>query len=204
MIIPLMAIQLEILSELQKQEIKTCTKNFEFYILALLTGTLAGFYLISFIPESLVKIFLGVLTFAFAVSATGRIDIRIEKLKKKCFRRSSKLQLPLGLFSGIIFGATNIGVQIVAYLKTINIKRRKFVGLLALIMIPVSGLRIPLLLNRFPITLLSISMPAVPLGVICAKLGGKLADKVSDKSIQRFSILLMLLISVNLLRTAIL
>ena len=203
-IIPLIAVQLELLSELERKEIKTCTKNFEAYIIALLAGTLAGFYMISVVPENPVKIFLGVLTLIFALSRTGRFDLHFERMKKRCFRKSIEVQLSLGLLSGLIFGSTNIGVQIVSYLKSMEMERRKFVGLLALIMVPISGLRIPLVLDVSNFSLLGYSLLITPLGLIFARIGERAADKISRRKIKRFSVLLLLVISFNLLRTAVL
>ncbi len=204
LIIPLISIQLELLSELDSDEIKACTRNFEAYISALLVGTLAGFYMISEVPENIVKIFLGTLTLVFAFSRTGKIDLHIEKLKEKCFRRSGRVQLGLGFISGIVFGATNIAVQIVAYLKTMELGRRKFAGLLALTMIPISGMRLPLALINSELSLLFYSALAAPIGVFFARIGERSADKIARRSVERFSVLLLLLISINLLRTAVL
>jgi uncharacterized membrane protein YfcA len=199
LIIPLMAVQLELLSELGKEEIKTCTRNFEAYIIALLAGTLAGFYMISAVPEDPVKIFLGVLTLIFALSSTGRFDLHVERLKERCFRRSSKVQLTLGFFSGLIFGSTNIGVQIVAYLKSMEMERRKFVGLLALVMIPISGLRLPLLSSG---DVLISSLVVAPIAMISAKTGLYIGERTSGNLTENVTVLLLIAVSLNLVLNA--
>lgn len=202
MILPLIAIQLELLKNLDREEIKTCTNNFKPYILGITAGTLLGFYSLSLIPTDTVKLILGVLTFLFALSRTERFSGGIERLQRKCFRRSGKVQIPLGVVSGIIFGGTNIGVQIVAYLKTMDIPNRKFVGLLALVMIPVSALRLPLVLGQGSAELVTYSVLVAPLGMISASLGSRVAEKLSETGIRYLTVSLLLLISLNLVRTA--
>lgn len=202
MILPLIAIQLELVNNLEREEVKTCTNNFKLYITGLTIGTLAGFYSISILPTNTVKAGLGLLTFAFALSRIDSFSVHIGRLKKKCFRKSTRVQIPLGVISGIIFGVTNVGVQVVAYLKSMELPNRKFVGLLALIMIPISGLRIPLILAQgSSLKLVAYSILAVPLGIASASLGSNLAEKISEKHIEHFTIILLILISVNLVRT---
>lgn len=201
MILPLIAIQLELVNNLEKREIKTCTNNFKPYIVGLTVGTLAGFFSISLLPTSMVKAGLGLLTFVFALSRIDSFSVHLGRLKKKCFRKSAKVQIPLGIVSGVVFGATNVGVQVVAYLKSMELPNRKFVGLLALIMIPVSGLRIPLILTQGnSLELVAYSILTVPLGMASASLGSNLAEKVSEEHVEEFTVILLILISINLVR----
>jgi uncharacterized membrane protein YfcA len=202
MIIPLVAIQLELITQLEKEEIKTCTNNFEVYIAALAAGTLTGFYAVTSIPGNIIKPLIGTLTLLFTLSQVKKLDPHIQKLKKKCFRRSNLLQLPLGFMSGLIFGATNIGVQIVAYLKTMELDRRKFIGLLALIMVPISLLRLPLILEKTGLELIAYSILAAPLGVLAAWLGNKTAQHIPKKTINLATISLLLIISLKLISSA--
>lgn len=205
MIIPLIAIQLELVNNLDRNEIKTCTNNFRVYITSLIAGTMIGFYSLSLMPVELIKFTLGIITFVFALSRTEKFSFSIEKLKKKCFRRSATIQGPLGVLSGIIFGGTNVGVQIVAYLKAMELSNRKFVGLLALIMIPVSGLRIPLILNQIDsLELIGYSILAAPLGMAAAWVGSKMAERTSSENIEHLTLILLILISLNLIRTSVL
>ncbi|MFB6185311.1 MAG: sulfite exporter TauE/SafE family protein, partial [Halobacteriaceae archaeon] len=48
----------------------------------------------------------------------------------------------LGFVSGLIFGLTNIAVQVVTYLDSLSLDRSTFVGVLAMILIGISGLRV--------------------------------------------------------------
>lgn len=203
MIIPLIAIQLELVNNLDRDEIKTCTNNFKPYIIGLIAGTLTGFYTISLMPVDVIKVLLGIITFIFALSRTQKFSIHLEKLKKKCFRRSTRIQTLLGVMSGLIFGGTNVGVQIVAYLKSMEMPNRKFVGLLALIMIPISALRTPLVLNQNnSIGLIGYSILAAPIGMIAAWIGIRIAERVSEQKIGRLTVLLLFLISFNLIWTS--
>jgi hypothetical protein len=47
----------------------------------------------------------------------------------------------------VVFGATNIGVQFTAYLKSLELGRSKFLGVLALVALGVSVIRIGLSLS---------------------------------------------------------
>lgn len=205
MIIPLIAIQLELVNNLDRDEIKTCTNNFGVYIAGLIAGTLIGFYTLSLIPINLIKVSLGTIIFVFALSRTEKLSYSVEKLKIKCFRRSAGIQAPLGFVSGLIFGGTNVGVQIVAYLKAMELPNRKFVGLLALTMIPVSGLRMPLILNQADsLVFVAYSILAAPLGIATAWMGNKVAEKISAERIETLTLVLLILISLNLIRTSVL
>ena len=205
MILPLIAIQLELLNNLDREEIKTCTNNFKPYTLGITAGTILGFYSLSLVPTDTIKLVLGVLTFVFALSRTGRFSLGIEKLQRKCFRRSGKVQIPLGVASGIIFGGTNIGVQVVAYLKTMDMPNRKFVGLLALVMIPVSALRLPLVINQAGAAeLIAYSVLVAPLSIISAYLGRKIAKYISEPRIEQITVSLLFLIAANLVGSVVL
>ena len=202
LIIPLAAIQVGLVAELESEEVKTCLNNFEVYIVSITAGTVLGFYLVSSMPASIVKTALGVVTLAFAASQTN-LNLLGDKLKDKCFRRSNYAQAPLGMLSGLIFGSTNVGIQIVAYLRSMDLREGKFIGLLALVMIPVSVLRVPLFLgSSLSLRLLAFSVASAPIGILSAKIGYKAREHIESRYTHYFALSLLIIISINLLRSA--
>jgi uncharacterized membrane protein YfcA len=77
-----------------------------------------------------------------------------------------------------------------------NVPKGKFVGLLALLMIPASALRLPLVLSYGSAELVT------PLGMILSSLESQLAEKLSQKHIRYLTVALLVVISFNLIRTA--
>jgi len=48
----------------------------------------------------------------------------------------------VGAVSGVLFGATNVGVQLVAYLRGFELRHGLFVGVIALVFVGINGLRV--------------------------------------------------------------
>lgn len=203
LIIPLAAIQFGLVAELESGEVRTCLNNFEIYIGSITGGTILGFYAVSLMPSNIVKTFLGVLTLIFVASRMDVISLPSDIIRRKCFRRSSYVQAPLGVVSGLIFGSTNIGVQIVAYLKSMGLRESKFIGLLALVMMPVSVLRIPIVISSgVSPRLLAVSIAAAPVGILSAKMGFEVRQHIHNRYTHYFTLALLIAISANLLRSA--
>jgi hypothetical protein len=47
-----------------------------------------------------------------------------------------------GLLSGLVFGASNVGVQVVAYLKSLDLDHATFVGVVAMVFLGISSVRV--------------------------------------------------------------
>lgn len=202
MIIPLIAAEFDLLSDLSFEEARKCGKNFYTFILAGIIGTGAGVMLIESIPVNIVKFGLGVVSIGFVVNRKASIPV-LNHVKDKCFKKGTGMQAAIGVLGGLFFGASNIAIQVVEYLETLEIDHRTFEGLLAMVMIGFSLVRLPLsyYLGYFDSEaniLLVSALAAVP-GVIGVSIGERLETKVSDVVIERLTLLIITLIGFKLL-----
>lgn len=192
-----------LVADLDKKQIKSCSKRFYPYVLSILVTSIVGMIVIESVPESPLRIFLGILTFAFVVSQTDVVKDNLgSNIKDGCFVESTRWMVIVGSISGLLFGATNIGVQVVAYLKSCDLSQRVFAGVLGLTFLGVNIIRfgIAVSIGMYPMVetvVLSIllSIPAV----IGVSIGKKAKDLVSDRSINVTIYLLLIIIALRLL-----
>jgi hypothetical protein len=106
-----------------------------------------------------------------------------------------------GAVSGVLFGATNVGVQLVAYLRSFDLSHGLFVGVVALVFVGINGLRVAAagLLGFYPTAGFALASVAAALPAVGGVLVGKrVRDRVSDR-LRRGTVLgLLTLIGVRL------
>lgn len=194
MIVPVMAANLGLVSELDSAEIKRCMINFRGFILAAASGTFLGTFMVGLIPGRLLSGFLGLLAVGFVLRS--RLPDTPE-----LFTRPPVA----GVFSGFLFGASNIGIQIVAYLESLSLDRKKFAGTLAIIMIGVSAVRILIAkhLGIYSGGNLRLSVLLVLPGLLGLYAGQKFRSRLPEGKIEAVSLALILLIGLRLLVKAI-
>jgi uncharacterized membrane protein YfcA len=198
MIIPLIAGNLELAIETDRKELENCIKNFSGFLLFLVAGVTVGMLAISKIPSGPLKTSVGLLALAFTASRTPFLSKGFERLRKLCFRT---WEPAIGFISGIVYGASNVGVLIVAYLKSRDLDRQKFVGTLAVAILAVSVYRVLLaqvtgLYTGTDRIILSLAL-AVP-AVAAVWTGEKLSERFTSKTLEQLSILLIAIIGVKL------
>lgn len=206
MIIPLIAAEIDLISDLRLEEIKTCIKNFYPFMISGIFGTVAGIMIIDYIPVKFLELGLGVVSIGFVANREVEIS-GFEKLKKKCFRKGTGFQTLVGILGGLFFGASNIAIQVVEYLETLDIDHRTFEGLLAMVMIGFSLIRLPLSIHLGYFNgvsgLLSISLLAAIPGLIGVSIGDRLSNSVNDALIEKITLGLILGIGLKLFATGI-
>jgi uncharacterized membrane protein YfcA len=198
MIIPLIAGNLELALETDRKELENCIRNFSGFLLFLVAGVTVGMLAISKIPSGPLKTSVGLLALAFAASRTPFLSKEFEWLRELCFRTREPA---IGFISGMVYGASNAGVLIVAYLKSRDMKRQKFVGTLAVAILGVSVYRVLLaqvtgLYTGTDRIILSLAL-AVP-AVAAVWTGEKLSERFSSKILEQLSVLLIAVIGVKL------
>lgn len=145
MIVPLLAASLSLVRELESGEVRTCLSRFWPYLLAASIGTAVGMVLIEFLPTDVMLLGLGVFTLLYVTGKQPYVRIPGEAwLRQQCFKTSNPTMTGLGFTSGLVFGASNVAVQVVAYLDSLSLSRNTFVGVLAMILVGISSLRIGL------------------------------------------------------------
>jgi len=143
MIVPILAVNLSLLAELSAEDLRSCGRRFTPLVLAAIVGTIVGMAVLDRLPEAPLRIGLGVVTLAFVASAQRFVSIPgVERAKAGCFVESTPAMAGVGAASGLLFGATNVGVQLVAYIRSCDLRHGLFVGVIALVFVGVNGLRV--------------------------------------------------------------
>ncbi len=199
MIIPLIAGNLELILETDKEELKDCVKNFSGYILSLAAGTTLGMLMISAIPSRTLQVTVGLIAVLYATSKISFIEQKIGKIKEICFRTWDPF---IGTTSGVIYGASNIGVPIITYLKSRELSRQKFTGTLAAIILILSLYRIILAQatgiysgNQDIILSLILAIPTL----ISVKTGQIISHRLPRDKLEKITLLLILVIGLKLI-----
>jgi uncharacterized membrane protein YfcA len=208
MILPMLAGNIRLLGELERTEIPRCLARFWPYILGAAVGTLAGMALLGRIPRPVLALGLGLFTLAYVVATQPWVALPGEAwVHARCFRPGTAAKLGMGLISGIVFGATNAAVQVVAYLDSLDLDRQTFVGVLAMILVGISLLRLAAAwgLGLFaagdatPVTLVGLSAFAAVPGLVGVAAGQRLRKRLAERTITAGALLLLTVIGVKLL-----
>lgn len=183
MIIPILSANATLVSELSVAELRSCGRRFWPLVLAALVGTLLGMVVIDRLPGSPVRVGLGLITLAFVLSREsvvpmpslggGRID-----------REGTGVMVVVGGVSGLLFGATNVGVQLVAYLRSIDLSHGLFVSVVAMVFLGINALRVgaAAAFGLYPsLAVVWLSVAAVVPSVLGVAAGRRLRQRVSSR-----------------------
>ena len=183
MIIPILSANATLVSELSVSELRSCGRRFWPLVVAALVGTLLGMVVIDRLPGAPVRVGLGLITLAFVLSrgsvvpmpslGGGAID-----------REGTGVMVVVGGISGLLFGATNVGVQLVAYLRSIDLSHGLFVSVVALVFLGINALRVgaAAAFGLYPsLAVVGLSVAAVVPSVLGVAAGRRLRQRVSSQ-----------------------
>lgn len=143
MVLPVVAVNLSLVRELSAEDLRTCGRRFTPLVAAALAGTLLGMWLLDHVPDGPLRLVLGLVTLAFVVSSQRAIPVPgLTRVKRACFVESTHVMVVVGAVSGLLFGGTNVGVQLVAYLKSFDLSHGVFVGVVAMVFLGLNGVRV--------------------------------------------------------------
>ena len=111
------------------------------------------------------------------------------------------VNLAIGFAGGVIFGGSNVGVPIVAFLDSLDLDRSTFVGVVALIFLGISIVRVGVawLLGLYgPGSVLWLSVVVAGPGLLGVVGGRRLREHLPARYVERFVQLLLLVIGVRL------
>jgi uncharacterized membrane protein YfcA len=195
MILPMLVANVRLLGELDRDDVSSCIERFWPFVVAALVGTLVGMALLARIPKAVLALVLGVFTLAYVLVSQPYVTLPGESwFVDRCFRPGTLAKATLGLFSGVVFGASNIAVQVVAYLDSLSLDRSTFVGVLAMILVGVSSVRVGAAwyLGLYESTsLVAVSVVAAAPGLLGVAAGNRLRQYLSP-SVQTTGALLLL------------
>lgn len=205
MILPTLAANVSLLGELDADEARRCAARFWPYVGAALVGTLIGMGLLGLVPRQHLALGLGLLTFGYVLTKQEYVTLPGEAAAARyCFRSGTGAKAALGLVSGMVFGATNVAVQVVAYLDYLELDRSTFVGVLAMILVGISTVRVGAawFLGLYATgSLLVLSAVAAVPGLAGVKSGGLLREHVPGSYQTAGTLLLLAVIAARLTST---
>ncbi|KAB1187775.1 MULTISPECIES: sulfite exporter TauE/SafE family protein [Haloferax] len=145
MILPILAGNVSLVRELDRSSLQSCVRRFWPYVAAALVGTIVGMLLLSAIPTQPLTLALGLFVLVYVVFSQPWVSVPGEdRLRGICFTEKTGMKAGLGFVSGVIFGASNVGVQVVAYLQSLKLDRSTFVGVVAMVFLGISTVRVVL------------------------------------------------------------
>jgi len=186
MIVPILSVNLSLVRDLSRDDLRTCGRRFGPLIGAALVGTVVGMAVLSSIPTAPLRAGLGLLTLGFVATAQQRIPVpEWSAGATGTFSHTRAGMLGVVGVSGLLFGGTNVGVQLIAYLRSFDLSHGLFVGVVALVFLGLNGIRVGVagLLGLYPSrTLLLASVVAAIPAVVGVEVGKRLRATASERS----------------------
>jgi len=185
MIVPMFAVNLALVGDLSRAELRTCGKRFAPLLVAALVGTILGMTLLDRLPGAPLRILLGLVSLGF-VAANQRV-FSLPALPVASDREVADAPLVMaavGAASGVLFGATNVGVQLVAFVRSFDLSHGLFVGVVALVFVGINGLRVgaAAALGLYPDLGLALASAAAAVPAVAGvAVGKRLRERVSER-----------------------
>jgi uncharacterized membrane protein YfcA len=207
-IVPTLAANLTLLRSLDAAGLRSCLVRFSPFLVAAVGGTFLGMALLGRVDTRPLTTALGGFTLAYA---TFKQDVFVlpgeSRLRAYCFRPGTGVKLGYGAVAGLIFGASNVAVQVVAYLDGLDLDRSTFVGVLAMMLVGVSTVRVgaAAALGLYGSTdLFALSLVAVVPGLFGVALGGRLRERLPERVVELGVVVLLAAIGLRLLAKGVL
>jgi uncharacterized membrane protein YfcA len=185
MILPILAVNVSLVRDLSRRELRTCSQRFGPLIAAALVGTVVGMAVLDRLPEAPLRIGLGLLTLGFVATAQQRVPLPgWVSVGNGDLGKTPLAMVGIGGVSGALFGGTNVGVQLVAYLRSFDLSHSVFVGVIALVFLGLSVTRVVFagVFGLYPSAVVAGTsvLAAVP-AVAGVAIGRRLRTAVSDR-----------------------
>lgn len=202
MIAPILAVNVSLVRDLSTDELRSCVTRFGPLVGAALVGTLVGLVVIASVPQRPLKVGLGLVSLAFVASAQEVVPVPgLDTAKEGCFVESMPGMVGVGGVSGLLFGGTNVGVQLIAYLRSCDLSHGVFVGVVAMVFLGLNGIRIgaAAALGMYPNTTLALAsgLAAIP-AVTGVAVGKRFRTNVGERQRRTAVLALLTLIGVRL------
>ncbi|RJX49661.1 TSUP family transporter [Halonotius pteroides] len=184
MIIPILSANATLVSELSAPELTRCSRRFWPLMLAALGGTIIGMAVIDRLPSAPVRVGLGLLTLAFVGSRQSTLPLPSLGGGSDIDRGGTVGMLVVGGVSGLLFGATNVGVQLVAYLRSFDLSHGLFVSVVAMVFLGINAVRVVAAgaLGLYPsAAVVALSVAAVVPSVLGVAIGRRLRRRVDSR-----------------------
>ncbi|QSG15262.1 TSUP family transporter [Halapricum desulfuricans] len=203
MIAPILGVNLSLIRDLSLEDLRTCGRRFTPLILAALVGTIVGLVVLDRVPQGPLKVGLGAVSLAFVASAQRVVPVPgLDRAKEGCFVESTAGMIGVGAVSGLLFGGTNVGVQLIAYLRSCDLSHGVFVGVVAMVFLGLNAVRIGAAgaLGLYPSLAIALaSAVAVLPAVAGVAVGKRLRTRIGERQRRAGVLGLLTLIGIRLI-----
>ncbi|WP_246985308.1 sulfite exporter TauE/SafE family protein [Halorientalis marina] len=182
-IIPILAANVSLVRELDRSGLRSCARRFWPFVAAAAAGTVVGMIGLASVSPAPLAAGLGLFTLAYVATEQPWLTVPGQAwLAEVCVGESRPKKAVLGLVSGAVFGATNAGVQVIAYLEAFDLDHSTFVGVVAMMFLGIGGVRVAVawwlgLYDSTDLVVLS-TLAAVP-GLVGVVTGKRLRPRIS-------------------------
>jgi len=201
MIVPIFSVNVSLVSDLSRAELRSCSVRFWPLIAAALIGTVVGMAVLQRVPAAPLRVGLGVLTLGFVATAQRAVPLPAwASFGDEAFR-SRPWMAAVGGVSGLLFGGTNVGVQLIAYLRSFDLSHGLFVGVIALVFLGLNGVRVAIAgaFGLYPSTAVAVASLVAVVPAVAGVAVGKRLRKVVGERPRRLVVLgLLTLVGVRL------
>jgi uncharacterized membrane protein YfcA len=196
MIIPVFAVNLSLVRELSGDDLRSCGQRFGPVIGAALVGTVIGMAALRSIPSEPFRVVLGVLTLGFVATSQRHVPISLGSTRHKSLSHSVPGMVGIGSVSGLLFGGTNVGVQLIAYLRSFDLSHGLFVGVVAMVFLGLNAIRVAIagLLGLYPNAAVFVASVVAAIPAVIGVAVGKRLRVVISQRLRRFVVLGLLAI----------
>lgn len=143
LILPILSVNTSLLRDLSIRELRECWGRFRPLLVAALLGTVIGMTALENVPEKPLRLFLGLVSLAYVLTAQSVVSIPGRStVEDRCFVENTPAMVGIGAGSGLLFGGTNVGVQLIAYLRSCDLSHGTFVGVVAMVFFGLNSVRV--------------------------------------------------------------
>lgn len=203
MILPMFAVNVALVKDLSRAELQSCGSRFAPLLLAALVGTIVGMAVLERLPAAPLRVGLGVVALGFVASTQRLVSLpTLSRAADRCIAETPLSMGGIGVVSGVLFGATNVGVQLIAFVRSCNLSHGLFVGVVALVFVGINGIRViaAAVFGLYPsLGLVAASVGAVIPAVTGVAVGKRLRERVSERLRRGVVLGLLALIGVRLI-----
>ncbi len=143
MIVPILGVNLTLVRELSVSQLRTCGRRFWPLVLSALAGTVVGMVALESLPVAPLRVGLGLVALGFVATSQRLVALpTVSEGTDGCIVDTTGGMAGVGSISGLLFGGTNVGVQLIAFLRSCDLSHGLFVGVVAMVFLGLNGVRV--------------------------------------------------------------
>ena len=202
MIVPILGANLTLVRELSVSELRTCGRRFWPLIVAALVGTVVGMVALESLPVGPLRVGLGLVSIGFVATSQRILPLpNLGKTETGCLVETTGGMAGVGAISGLLFGGTNVGVQLIAFLRSCDLSHGLFVGVVAMVFLGLNGIRVGIAgaLGLYPdLAGFGLSVAAAVPAVLGVVVGQRLRSRIAERTRRTVVLGLLAVIGIRL------